>query len=526
VGSPQTPDEWLSALSKLSPPERRAARQQLIEEGWREGDLTPLLHSDQLGVLDTWLNSTARRFVLEVARRWGKTYLLMCVALMVASRKPKCRVVYGAPTLKHLKEFVLPTLDTIASTAPEELRPRFNHSNSHIELSNGSWIHLFGADDERQADTGAGSDAELAIFDECGANGVAGLLSYIIKSIFGPSLLMTGGRILLGSSPARVPEHDFTTMAEMAEAQGAYIRRTIHDNPRLTEAQRTAFIEADAKDEGLTPEAYMKTDTFRREHLAERVVDKLLVVLPEWQDKRATCIQAVERPEFFDAHAILDPGGADPHAALFGYFHFPLAKWVIEDEILLRNSENSAELAAAVKAKESALYGTDRWDGTIRAFEEADAPLFEAMPTWMRDSWEKSAPKNPRVRWMDNNLSMCRDLYDLHGLAFIPTAKDDLNTQINNLRVMVNSDSVLIHPRCVHTDRHWRTTTWANHRRKDFARRAGEHGDLLACGIYGARNLDRQRNPFPNGYGLGPDVRDRRQRAMTMAEKWGRALKG
>jgi hypothetical protein len=515
---------------QLTDGQRRALNGAARGEACKRGDLRFLLHSSQLEVLRQF-EETVGRFVLEKGRRWGGTWFLLALALMFCFRKPRTRVVYGAPTLKFLKEFVLPTLDKISLLLPESFRPKWNASSSHIECHNDSYVHLFGCDDQRQADTGAGSDADLAIFDEAGATGVAALLTYIITSIFEPQLMenvdrLEPGRVILGSSPPRIPEHAFTILAELAEAAGCYAHRSIMDNPRMTAAMIERLIRTKAKDEGLTPEMYVLSETWRREYLAERVVDKLLVVLPEWQDKRATCIQAVERPEFFDAHAILDPGGADPHAALFGYFHFPLAKWVIEDELLLRNSENSAELAAAVKAKESALYGTDRWDGTIRAFEEADAPLFEAMPTWMRDSWEKSAPKNPRVRWMDNNLSMCRDLYDLHGLAFIPTAKDDLNTQINNLRVMVNSDSVLIHPRCVHTDRHWRTTTWANHRRKDFARRAGEHGDLLACGIYGARNLDRQRNPFPPGYGIGPDVRDRRQRAMTMAEKWGKALKG
>ena len=494
----------------MTPSERLSLRQQLTSEAWAEGDLTHLLHEDQRNVLSQWLASTAGRFVMEIGRRWGKTYLLVVVAFMVCLRKPRVRVVYGAPTLRHLKEFVLPAVDKVALDAPEHLRPRYNSNNSHIEFANGSWIHLFGCDDQRQADTGAGNDAELAIFDEAGAAGVASLLIYVIKSIFRPSLLMTGGRILLSSSPSRVPEHEFTEMAEQAEARGAYARRTIYDNPRLSDAQREAFVAEDAADEGMTVDAYKQTDTFRREYLAERVVDRLLVVLPEWETKRATCRVEVPRPDYFDAHAILDPGGADPHAVLFGYWHFPKARWVIEDELLLTGGENSHDLALAVRAKETVLYGTNAWDGTVRAFEEQDAHLWAALPDWMRSSWAKKAPRNPRIRFMDAaNLITCRDLYELHGLAFVPTAKDDLQAQVNNLRVMARSDEVLMHPRCVHTDRHWRTTTWANHRRKDFARRGNEHGDLLACGIYGARNLDRQRDPKPAPLAFQTSAADR-----------------
>jgi hypothetical protein len=493
-----------------------AAQRQLIEECWGDNDLTPLLHIDQQRVFQQWMGSTAGRFVLEIGRRWGKTFLLLCIAIMTAGRT-KGRVVYGAPTLKHLKEFVLPTFDKIAATAPPHLRPRFNSTNSHIELPRGGWVHLFGCDDQRQADTGVGSDAELAVFDEAGANSVASLLGYIIKSIFRPSLLMTGGRILLGSSPARIPEHEFTVMTEQAEARGAYAHRTIYDNPRLSDAQREDFIRTDAEDEGLPVEEYKATDTFRREYMAERVVDKMLVVLPEWAAKRDLLRVAVARPEFFDGMTVLDPGGADPHGVLLGYWHFQLAKWVIEDELLLVNGENSEDLSEAIKAKEKEHWGTTLWDGTLHAFERSNATLWEAVPEWMRDKWDQEAPRQPRSRWMDGaNQILCRNLYELHKMAFIPTAKDNKQAQVNNLRVMLKREEVLLHPRCIHTDRHFRTTTWANYRRETYARRANEHGDLVDCAVYGARNLDRQRNPTPKALG-GP-------RALTAVEKLARAI--
>lgn len=468
----------------------------LTDESAREGDLSHILHESQLEVLAK-LDATKGRFVLETGRRWGKTFFLLALAFMTCLRKPGCRVVYGAPTLKHLTEFVLPAFNKICSLLPEDIRPRYTSHDSHITFPNKAWVHLFGCDDQRQADTGVGSDAEVAVFDECGAKGMASLLRYVIQSIFRPSLMTTGGRVILGSSPARMPEHEFTIMCELAEGTGNYANRTIYDNPRLTDAQREAFIAEDATDEGMTVEDYKKTDTFRREYLAERVIDKLLVVLPEWAEKRETLRRAVERPHYFDAHVIYDPGGIDPHFLLFGYWHFPMAKWVIEAELAFRDNENERTIVEAIKAKEKALYGTDRWDGTVRAFAEQDEKLWAALPDWMRASWAKAAPQNPRVRWMDSNIDKQRNLYDEHGMAFCVTAKNDKEAQVNTLRELVRSESVLMHPDCVHADRDWKATTWANHRRNDFARRAGSHGDGLDCGIYGARNLDRQRNPAP-----------------------------
>jgi hypothetical protein len=84
------------------------------------------------------------------------------------------------------------------------------------------------------------------------------------------------------------------------------------------------------------------------------------VVVPEWAKKEGKLIQVVPRPEFFDGMTMLDFGGADPHAASFGYWHFPMAKWVIEDELLLRKGENTAELAEAMKAKERGAVGREQ----------------------------------------------------------------------------------------------------------------------------------------------------------------------
>lgn len=488
-------------------------RQLLRAEAWRQGLLRWKLHEDQREVYDAIHAADASRFVMEIARRWGKTFLLAVIAIETCIRFPKCRVVYGAPTLKHLQEFILPTFDAVIEDAPPDVKPKWNASLGHWVFPNGAWVHLFGADDKRKANRGRGPEARKAIFDEAGFTPILG---YVLRSVFRPSLLHSGGGILLGSTPAEEPEHEFTAIAERAEARGTYARRTVYDNPRLTRSQVERFIEEDAKDEGLTADAYKQTDEFRREYLAERVISKLLTVVPEWEAARSKLIQAVPRPAVFDGMTVLDFGGADPHAALFGYWHFEKAKWVAEEELLLRDGENTAQLAAAIRQKETHLWGTELFDGTLRALHlNEDRELLKNVPDWLSDKIEKAAPQQPYARWCDNDLQLARDLAQLHGLAFIPTAKDDLQLQVNNFRVMVNAGDFLLHPRCVHTDRHLRSTTWANHKRRQFRRtEAGEHGDLVATCIYGARNLSR-RNPHPKGVeAMSPARRAQAQRDM------------
>ncbi len=471
-----------------------ALLRELEREFWLRGLLGFLLHEGQRELLGLLEASPRGTFVLEIARRWGKTFFLVVVAFMVCLRKPRARVVYGAPTLKHLEEFVLPAIEKIARGAPAACRPVWNGAKGHLTFPNGSYVHLFGADDKRKADRGRGPEADLAIFDEAG---FCPLLRYVIRSVLRPQLLHTGGRILLGSTPAEEPDHDFTAMAERAEANGLYARRTVWDNPRLTKEQIRQFIEDDAKDEGLSAEAYQETDDFRREYLAERVINKLLVVIPEWEKHRAELFLPVERPRYFNAQVTLDFGGNDPHAAHFGYWHFERAEFIVEDELLLRNGENTAELAQAIRAKETELYGTNLWDGTLRvASEDALDNVVAALPVWLADVLHKKArgDSQPFARWCDNDIQLSRDLYELHQMAFIPTAKDNLEHQVNNLRVAISSKQYRVNPRCIHTDRHLKSTTWANHKRKDFARKAGEHGDLVAAAIYEMRNVDK-RNP-------------------------------
>lgn len=486
------------------------------EELWRQGELRWKLHSDQLSVYDQIFSTQASRFVMEIARRWGKTWLLATIAIETCLKNPGCRVVYGAPTLKHLEEFIIPTFDDLIEDAPPDCRPVFDEATGHWDFPNGSHVHLFGADNKAAANRGRGPSAKAAIFDECGFTSV---LKYVLKSIFRPQLLTTGGRMYLGSTPAEEPEHDFTEIAERAEANGNYARRTIYDNPLLTEQQISTFIEDDAKEDGLSVEDYKETDTFRREYLAQRVINQLLVVVPEWEKKREGLIKVVPRPEFFDATTILDFGGADPHAASFAYWHFPIAKWVVEDELLLRKGENTHELSEAIKGKERELWGVTKWEGTLRgAKNNPSAHLLECLPDWMAEVLTKDAGEQPHERWADNNLALVRDLYELHKLAFIPTRKDDKELQVNNLRVMIRADQLYLHPRCIHTDRHLRGTTWANHKRLTYARRAGEHGDLLDTLTYGARNLNK-RDPFPPHWRDAPGtVPSRKDRADPGSE--------
>ena len=511
------------------PPSRTELSQVLDEEAraelWRRGCLFWKLHDDQLAIYQRIQGSKASRYVLEIARRWGKTFMLALIAMETCLQRPKSRVVYGAPTLIHLREFILPTFDALIADAPADVCPVYNTGSGHWTFPNGSHIHLFGADDKRKANRGRGPAAQLAIFDEAGFTPV---LEYVLESVFDAQLLTTRGRTLLGSTPAEEPDHGFTRIAERAEVRGNYARRTIYDNPTLSPEYVAQFIREKAEEKGLPVEKFLESDTWRREYLAERVIDRLLVVVPEWAEHREELIQAIPRPQWFDAQTQLDFGGNDPHAATFGYWHFELAKWVIEDEVLLRDNEHSKDLVTELKRKEKELWGVEKYDGSLRAgIEEPDEVLMNQLPEWMRGILTGTAREQPYARWCDGSgkgLAAARALYELHGMAFVPAAKDELEQQVNRVRVMIANKQLIIHPRCVHTDRHLKSTTWENHKRRAWARKGGEHGDCLATLVYGARHLRRDRNPVPKH--LRPKPLFRRAEPPTQEQKVAAALLG
>ena len=496
-------------------------RSTLLAELWRRGELAQvLLDSNQLTAYEALKASGASRYVLEWARRNGKTWLLNIIAIEECLSGPNRRVVYGAPTIKALEEFINPTFEAVLRTCPEHMRATYDRASGHWTFPhNNSYVHLFGCDDKRRADRGRGPSAHKAIVDEAG---FIPLLHYVIHDVIRPQLLTTGGGLIIGSSPSPEADHDFTHICEHAEANGHLSNTTIYDNPRLRPERIQQFIEEDARDEGMTVEEYTQTATFQREYMAKRVTDKTLTAMgDDWEQARPTCFVAQERPRHFDCYVGLDMGGGDPHAVVFGYLDFVQGALVIEDELLLREGENTAQLAEAIKAKEKALWHVEQFSGQLRGLPPQGTPLAH---------WH-GAPAQPYIRVADNDSQMIQDLLQLHGLAFVPTGqKDEKQWMVNAFRVLVRQGKVRVDPRCVHTDRHFRTTLWRNEKRSEFRRKNGEHGDLVDACIYLARRVDWSRNPFPLGWNVGPGeylpLAARRKAQPSPAEELANALYG
>lgn len=430
-----------------------------IADRWHRGDLSWKFDACQQEIDAQWRGCTARRFVLNCSRRLGKSYWLVGTGVQKGISQPDQYIRFAAPTAKQCKTIVLPLLRKILADCPDDLRPEFVHQDLVLYFRNGSEMHISGCD-SGNAERLRGTEAHLALVDEAGS---VDELEYLVQDILLPQTLTTDGRIILASTPPRSPEHSFVKKyITDARADGAYCHRTIYDNPRLKDHQVKEYMK-ESGGEG--------TSTWRREYLADIIVDEARAVLPEFTTRQDVIVADLPRPPYFDTYVSMDVGFLDLTVVLFGYWDFMYARLVVEDEVCLRKM-TTQDLADAIRSKEAHLWPNAK----------------------------------PRKRISDTDLIVINDLTRLHGLQFSPTRKDAKEAQINQARLMMAGDPprIIVNPRCRTLIAHCLGAVW-NQARTEFERvgddsLSGEvhHFDAVDALIYMVRGIDRAHNPYPN----------------------------
>jgi hypothetical protein len=430
----------------LSVEERKA-------ELWRRGRLRWKLFSDQQEVYDFIRGVAEQVCVVNIARQFGKSFILCTIADEFARSEPKRLIRFVAPTQKMLRKIVVPIFRELHGDCPQHLRPNWNGVDGCWVYPNGSELH-FAAANDGHADDSRGQRAHLCVVDEAG---FVDDLDYLVTSVLLPQLLTTGGRIVLISTPPITPAHAFYGLSMRAKTRGAYIVRTIEDNKHIS---------ADAKVKLLEEMGGVESTQAQREGYCRFVVDASRAIVPEYTEKADTEIAALEPdpPTCEQPIVAMDVGFEDLHAVLFGYYDFRRAKLVVQDEVILRRARTD-EIAAAVRAKEAAL-------------------------------WGGKSLREP-VRWSDTDLRLIADLSELHRLPFSPTQKDDKEAQVNALRMRVKNRGIHIAPRCEALRSHLMLGVW-NKQRSEFDR-SKEHGhfDAVDALIYMLRNADIYEDPYP-----------------------------
>jgi hypothetical protein len=432
-------------------------RQEAIAELWERGFVSWKLDDNQKEVYKIFQNTDTKIVVFASSRRLGKTYSLCIMGLEQCLQKPNSSVIFIAPTLKMARQITKSIMRQILNDCPRHLMPKFQSQEKVWKFSNGSEMIFAGADADN-IESVRGSEAHLILIDEAG---FFSDLRYAINSVLIPTTTTTKGKILMASTPPISPSHDFVSYLQKAQLENNLIKKTIYDNPRLSAEE----IDALAEEVG-----GVDSVDFKREYLAEIITDATKAVVPEFtEEKEKKLVQEWKRPPYYYSFMSMDLGFRDFTVVLFAYYDFAAAKVIIEDEIVLNGQQFTTQtLAEKIIQKE---------------FE-----IFKGKPITLRVS--------------DNNLIVINDLAKMHGIFFIPTMKDDKDSAINQLRMLISSDRIIINPKCKTLIYHLKNAIWKGNRKTYDRGMDGSHFDAVDAAVYLIRNIDYSSNPYPKDYNL------------------------
>lgn len=434
--------------------------QQAREILWRKGKITDFLLDENQKLLRDQIKNTKRKTHVAVfARQMGKSFGALGIAVEELLSRKNITICYVAPRLKQGKKIVKTNLEEILKSCPHDLKPKFDRdSSSYVFPSTKSKLELYGFNAE-EIESARGPKAHMIIVDECG---FMTDLKYGLRSVLYPKLNTTRGPMILVSTLPKSQGHEYWDLVKKAEFDGVLIKKNIYDCRRYTQDDIDTFAEEVG--------GYDSVD-FKREYLNLMITDEDHAVIPEANDETlARIVKSYQRPPYFDPYVSMDIGVKDLTGVLYAYYDFITGKVVIEDEATFKGkSFTTANLADSIKKTEEQLWGL----------------------------------KKPFLRVADNNnLILLNDLSIDYNITFIPTAKDNKHAWLNQIRILIAEERILINPKCKQLIFHLKNATW-NKNKTEYERSLdGGHYDLIDALAYLIRNISFTRNPYPKGYGM------------------------
>ena len=428
---------------------------------WRKGNLSWICHPVQKEMYDLFYSSEPNTISCWLlSRQSGKSYLLAILAIETALRNPNGIVKLVTDTKVHVKTIFVPIFrELLAMDCPDDCKPDYSVSEFNFTFPNGAQIQLAGSDGKNYERL-RGQKSLLNLVDEAG---FCDDLEDMVQSVLIPTTTHTGGRIVLSSTPPKEEDHPFHKFIERAQMEKRFVKKTVYENPLLTPEKIAILMKQYG---GATSERW------RREFCCEVVKSSDSSVLPEFTDE--LCKDIVKdwpKPPFFDSYESMDLGGKDLTAVLFAYYDFRAAKVIIEDELIFDfriRGNHIKGLINGIQIKEAALWTN---------------PLSNEI-------------KYPFSRVSDINPIVISEISDLskdpmnpeRQINFTNANKYDKEASINDLRIKLASQKIIIHPRCETLIRHLMNVRWKTKTKDDFARSADD-GHYDACFLAGSKVL-------------------------------------
>lgn len=447
---------------------KKYARSVLVEEMWRRGNISILKLDPAQKEFDRLVKESKEKIpVILSSRRLGKSWWALVHSIETCLQKENAVVKFVAPTKEMINDIIEKTMPQILEDCPPMLKPVQLRSKYVYKFHNGSRLEMAGIN-SGHADKIRGSFADLCIVDEAG---FCNDLLNTVRSVLIPTTTNTKGKIVLLSTPPTDLEHDFLKLVEDAESRGVLIKKTIYDNPRIKPEDIEEILAAYPGRE--------KHPDFKREYLCQVQKNAEYSVLPEFDDDLIKLIvKEWKKPAVYEGYVGMDLGFKDLTVVVFGYYDFRAAKLIIEDEIIMNFQEQSntlQKLVGQIYEKENKIF--------------SDPLTHEVKP--------------PTARVSDINYIVTKEIYHFSNgrINFSIAKKDDKQAAINNLRIMLASEKVIINPRCEVLIRHLKNARWSKTTKNTFERSVDNgHYDALDAMLYLSRAVDYTKNPYPKFY--------------------------
>lgn len=454
--------------------ELQLTKKQIKYELIRRGSLSWMFNANQVEMYRIFNEAKDNAILVWLlARQSGKSYGLGLIGTMACMEKPNVIVKLLTDTKLHCRTIFEPIFRQIFEDFPEDLKPDYIQSQYVYIFKNGSQIQMAGSDGN-SAERLRGQKSDLVLVDE---SGFCSNLDYNIMSILLPTTTHTGGRIVLASTPPEDPDHEFIPFIEAAEKDGTLTRKTIFDNQMLSREQIDNII---SKFPG-----GLNNTQFKREYMCEIIKDEEMSVLPEVDDELlAKIVQEYVTPPFMNRYVSMDIGFKDLTVVLFGYYDFRADKIVIQDEIV----KNGKQIHLPVFTKELQDKENELWMNPLtNELIKPDSRVSDINPFVIQEINIYSKKNNPD-----------------HSIDFGMAIKDNKLANINKLRVMLSTEKIIIHPKCVNLIRHLKHCRWKDKSTKEeFARSPDQgHYDAVDALLYMSRSINYHKNPYPASYGL------------------------
>ncbi len=409
---------------------------------WRRGDLSWKLHATQKKIHEVVASSSSDEVLVFSSRQLGKSYWAAIYALEYCIKHPNSIVRILAATLKQIQDIVNDNINPICQDAPHGLIER---QKSSYRWQVGSSSLRIGPLERAYVDYNRGGNAALVICEE-GGFVKSEDYDYAVKSVIGPQLLRSGGKLIHVTTPSKDPLHVIhTETLPKAALHDALFRYTIYDNPQISTEQ----IE---KAKELCGGAH--TEAWRREYLAEVVRDPASTIVPTFDESRH--VRDFKTPSTARYYMAIDWGGVrDKTVGLIYGYDFQRDRVLFLDEFVVEPNTPTEAIVRVARDKAAIL----------------PDPLLGV--------------------WADCPGQLQIDLHQSHGFEVRLPIKDDWQAGINNMQLAFARGFVEIHPRCKFLIQSLHSGQYNKHR-TDFERSAVlGHCDALAAAMYALRMVDK-----------------------------------